>query len=78
MIRFYFHPTPNPAKLALPLEGTGLAYEAVPVDTRKGEQHTPAFRASAAGGSARTMNSTTISTNRRVALCSRRTIPTTR
>lgn len=45
MIRFYFHPTPNPAKIALFLEETGLAYEAVPVDTSKGEQHTPAFRA---------------------------------
>jgi len=45
MIRFYFHPTPNPAKVALLLEETGLAYEIVPVDTRKGEQHLPAFRA---------------------------------
>lgn len=45
MIRFYFHPTPNPAKIALFLEETGLAYEAVPVDTSKGEQHAPAFRA---------------------------------
>jgi GST-like protein len=45
MIRFYFHPTPNPAKIALFLEETGLAYEAVPVDTSKGEQHGRAFRA---------------------------------
>ena len=45
MIRFYFHPTPNPAKIALLLEETSLAYEVVPVDTRKGEQHTAAFRA---------------------------------
>lgn len=45
MIRFYFHPTPNPAKIALFLEETGLAYEAIPVDTSKGEQHAPAFRA---------------------------------
>ena len=45
MIRFYFHPTPNPAKVALLLEELGLAYEVVPVDTSKGEQHTPAFRA---------------------------------
>ena len=43
MIRFYFHPTPNPAKVALFLEETGLAYELVPVDTRKGEQHAPDF-----------------------------------
>jgi GST-like protein len=45
MIRFYFYPAPNPAKVALALEETGLPYEVVPVDTRKGEQFTPAFRA---------------------------------
>jgi GSH-dependent disulfide-bond oxidoreductase len=45
MIRFYFHPTPNPAKVALLLEELGLPYEVVPVDTSKGEQHTPAYRA---------------------------------
>ena len=45
MIRFYFHPTPNPAKVALFLEEAGLPYETVPVDTSKGEQHLPAFRA---------------------------------
>jgi GST-like protein len=45
MIRFYFHPTPNPLKVALFLEEAGLPYEVVPVDTRKGEQHAPAFRA---------------------------------
>ena len=45
MIRFYFHPTPNPLKVALFLEEAGLPYEVVPVDTRKGEQHAPSFRA---------------------------------
>jgi GST-like protein len=45
MIRFYFHPTPNPAKVALMLEETSLAYQLFPIDTSKGEQHTPAFRA---------------------------------
>ncbi len=45
MIRFYFHPTPNPMKVALLLEEAGLTYEIVPVDTRKGEQHKPEFRA---------------------------------
>jgi GST-like protein len=45
MIRLYFHPTPNPAKVALLLEETGLPYEIVAIDTRKGEQHTAAFRA---------------------------------
>ena len=39
MIRFYYyHPTPNPAKVALFLVETGLAYQVVPVDTSKGEQ----------------------------------------
>ena len=45
MIRFYFHPTPNPLKVALLLEETGLPYEVVPVDSGRGEQHAPAFRA---------------------------------
>ncbi|WP_418459199.1 glutathione S-transferase family protein [Brucella intermedia] len=45
MIRFYFHPTPNPAKIALFLEEADLSYEVVPVDTSKGEQHVPSFRA---------------------------------
>jgi GST-like protein len=45
MIRFYFHPTPNPAKIALFLEETGVPYEVIPIDTSKGEQHTPQYRA---------------------------------
>jgi GSH-dependent disulfide-bond oxidoreductase len=45
MIRFYFHPTPNPAKVSLFLEEAGLPYQVIPVDTGKGEQHAPAFRA---------------------------------
>ena len=45
MIRFYFHPTPNPAKVALFLEEAGLPYKVIPIDTSKGEQHTAAFRA---------------------------------
>lgn len=45
MIRFYYHPTPNPAKVALFLEEANLPYEAIPIDTSKGEQHTPSFRA---------------------------------
>ena len=44
MIRFYYHPTPNPAKVALFLEETGLPYEVIPVDTSKGQQHTAEFR----------------------------------
>jgi GSH-dependent disulfide-bond oxidoreductase len=45
MIRFYYHPTPNPMKISLFLEESGMPYEIVPVDTRKGEQHLEAFRA---------------------------------
>lgn len=45
LIKFYYHPSPNPAKVALFLEESGLPYELVPVDTRKGEQHSPAFKA---------------------------------
>ncbi len=45
MIRFYYHPTPNPAKVALLLEEVRLPYETVPVDTSRGEQHAPTFRA---------------------------------
>ncbi|HWA80452.1 MAG TPA: glutathione S-transferase N-terminal domain-containing protein [Acetobacteraceae bacterium] len=44
MIRFYFHPTPNPAKVALLLEELGIPYEVIPVDTKRGEQHKPEFR----------------------------------
>ena len=45
MIKFYYHPSPNPAKVALFLEETGLPYELMPVDTRKGQQFDPAFLA---------------------------------
>ena len=45
MIKLYYHPSPNPAKVALFLEEAELPYELVPVDTRKGEQHLPAFTA---------------------------------
>ena len=43
MIKFYYSLAPNPMKVALFLEEAGLPYEAVPVETRKGEQHAPAF-----------------------------------
>ncbi len=45
MIRFYYNTAPNPMKVALFLEESGLPYEPVPVDTRKGEQHSPVFMA---------------------------------
>ena len=45
MIKFYYNLAPNPTKVALCLEEMGLPYELHPVDTRKGEQHLPAFLA---------------------------------
>ena len=45
MIKFYYHTSPNPVKVALYLEETNTPYELVPIDTRKGEQHTPEFMA---------------------------------
>jgi len=45
MIKFFYNLAPNPTKVALCLEEMALPYELVPVDTRKGEQHTPQFLA---------------------------------
>jgi GST-like protein len=44
-LKFYYSLAPNPRKVALFLEEAGLPYEAIPVDTRKGEQHAAAFKA---------------------------------
>jgi len=44
-MQFYFNGSPNPTKVALFLEETGLAYDPVPVDTRKGDQFKPEFLA---------------------------------
>lgn len=38
MLKFYFNGTPNPMKVALFLEEAQLPYEAIPVDTRRGQQ----------------------------------------
>ena len=43
MLKFYFNASPNPAKVTLFLEESGLPYEAIPIDTRKGEQFSAAF-----------------------------------
>ncbi len=43
MLKFFYNAAPNPMKVALLLEELGLAYEAIPVDTRKGEQFKPEF-----------------------------------
>jgi GST-like protein len=45
MLKLYYHPSPNPLKVALFLEEAALPYELVAIDTRKGEQHAPAFLA---------------------------------
>ena len=43
MLKFYYSGAPNPVKVALFLEEAGIPYEAIPVDTRKGDQHQPDF-----------------------------------
>jgi GSH-dependent disulfide-bond oxidoreductase len=43
MIKFYYSTAPNPMKVALFLAEAGLPYEAIPVDTRKGQQFEPDF-----------------------------------
>ena len=45
MLKLYFHTSPNPMKIVLFLEETGTPYDLVPVDTFKGEQHRPEYRA---------------------------------
>ena len=45
MLKFYFNGSPNPTKVALYLEEAALPYEAIPVDTRKGDQFKQAFAA---------------------------------
>jgi GST-like protein len=43
MLKFYNNTGPNPMKVALCLEELGLEYEAIPLDTRKGDQHTQSY-----------------------------------
>src|ERR1051326_9526162 len=43
MLKFYYNGAPNPTKVALFLEESGLPYEPVPVDTRLGEQFKPEY-----------------------------------
>ncbi|MBH5400309.1 glutathione S-transferase family protein [Bradyrhizobium sp. CNPSo 4010] len=43
MLKFYFNGSPNPTKVALYLEESGLPFEPVKIDTRTGEQFTPEF-----------------------------------
>lgn len=44
MLKFYFHPSPNPMKAALLLEELETPFELIGVDTFKGQQHTAEFR----------------------------------
>src|SRR5438552_15022680 len=43
MLKFYVNRAPNPTQVALFLEESGIPYELVPVDTRKGDQFKPEF-----------------------------------
>lgn len=45
MLTFYYNTGPNPMKVALFLEESGLPYEPVPIDGRKGDQHKPGYLA---------------------------------
>ena len=45
MLEFYYNAGPNPMKVALFLEESGLPYEPVPVDMREGDQFKPDYLA---------------------------------
>ena len=45
MITFFYNAAPNPLKVGLFLEEAGLDYRPVPIDSKKGDQHSPGFRA---------------------------------
>jgi GSH-dependent disulfide-bond oxidoreductase len=45
LITFYYNLSPNPTKVALFLEESGLPYELVPVDVSKGDQFEPEYLA---------------------------------
>ncbi|MEY4713033.1 MAG: Disulfide-bond oxidoreductase YfcG, partial [Pseudomonadota bacterium] len=45
MLQFFYNTAPNPMKVALLLEELGLPYEAIAVDTRKGEQFSATYQA---------------------------------
>jgi GSH-dependent disulfide-bond oxidoreductase len=45
MLKFYFNGSPNPSKVGLFLYEAGIPFEPHPVDTRKGEQFSPAITA---------------------------------
>ena len=45
MIDFFFNAAPNPLKVGLFLEESGLEYRPIPIDTKLGQQHTDGYRA---------------------------------
>ena len=45
MLKLYYSGAPNPTKVALFLEEAGLEYDAIPVDTRRGDQFKAEFLA---------------------------------
>ena len=45
MIEFFYNAAPNPLKVSLFLEESGLDYKPVPIDTKRGDQHTKGYRA---------------------------------
>ncbi|XWN32631.1 MAG: glutathione S-transferase N-terminal domain-containing protein [Devosia sp.] len=44
MVKFFYNAAPNPMKVALFLEESGIAYEPIPIDSKRGEQHTDTFK----------------------------------
>ena len=42
-IEFFFNAAPNPLKVSLFLEESGVEYRAVPIDTKRGDQHTDGY-----------------------------------
>ncbi|MFL4471690.1 glutathione S-transferase family protein [Tateyamaria armeniaca] len=45
MIEYFFNAAPNPLKVSLFLEESGLDYTPVPIDTKRGDQHSAGYRA---------------------------------
>lgn len=43
-MKFFYNAAPNPMKVALFLEESGLAYEPVPIDSKRGQQHSETFK----------------------------------
>jgi GST-like protein len=44
MIKFFYNAAPNPMKVALFLEESGLDYEPIPIDSKLGQQHSDTYK----------------------------------